>query len=372
MRTEIGRYKEYYIFKLFNDDEKEISHAAVKILTSRLNGAEVKSITVGGVFTDPEYRRLGAVRIIFNEINKFAEKEKCLVTFLHPFATEYYRKFGYERISNHCVLEFPMSALEFAPRYNNLKPYKDTKSAGDLVEIYNEYAKNRNIMIERMPESYPIPEDDKKIYILYDENDKPTAYIYYSEEYNFVINHNIGVNLNVYEMCFASLEDLIKLFGFIRMFEGNIGSVKIHDCAMSPEVELTLKHYEHMSISHYPDISARINNTQKVLSVVTYPEEKGKFIVKVTEPEKSEHSPENTAGIFKVEYQNKKSVVTKLDDNSDFDFSTDIQGLTKLIYGFNTYGYEISKYMRNTKFNNECPDFFRAFPNRPCGTYEHF
>ena len=44
----------------------------------------------------------------------------------------------------------------------------------------------------------------------------------------------------------------------------------------------------------------------------------------------------------------------------------------QLVHGFQSYGKQTAQYARGIVLHNDCDDFFRAFPNRPCGLYDLF
>jgi len=67
----------------------------------------------------------------------------------------------------------------------------------------------------------------------------------------------------------------------MRMYEGELETVKIHDCAMSPEIDLVLREYILVKYTVMPDIMGRILNVEEFLKANAYPEERGHFIVKV-------------------------------------------------------------------------------------------
>ena len=166
---------------------------------------------------------------------------------------------------------------------------------------------------------------------------------------------------------------MTKLFGFIRMFEGEMETVKMENIAMNPEVELRLRHYMHTSITILPDIMARINDVKLFFESVPYPAEAGSFTVKTTEPSRSPWSGDKTNGVWRVDYKDGAATVKKLpDDTADYDFSADIRALTQLVFGYDSYGYDYARHTENTEWRTPAPDFFRAFPRRPAGIFEHF
>jgi len=368
LRREVEECSIHYF--ALDDDGIELSHGGAYYQKSRLNGALVNTQLVGGIGTDPEYRRRGSVRFILEGMFEDAKERNCLVSLLHPFSFAYYRKFGFERVSDHRILEFPMSALSCFERCCNLKKVKDKAQNAILSDIYNEFSENRNIMFPRKEDTN---HGDGHKYIWYDENGKPAAFIALKGTNPFIVNHATGGDLDVYTMCFTTKESLLALFGFIRMYEGEFAKVKIHNTAMAPEIEKLLRHYTHTSITVVPDIMARVNDVGGVLSVVNYPRRKGHFIVKVTEPERTSHSPELTDGVWEVTYENGKGDVKRLaNDYADYDIKCDIPAFTQMIYGYESFGADIAKYVDSVELKNSADDFFAAFPNRPVGAFEHF
>lgn len=342
--------------------------------TMHLCGAEIPAATIGGVGTEPEFRRGGKVRAIFVEMANETAKRGIPLTVLHPFSFAYYRKFGFERVADHRVLEFPMSALAYVPRYSDLVRGTTEEHRAAMEAVYNTFAATRQLLPRRAGYPFPIGGGDRRSYVSYNEAGEADGYIILSIEKYFWVNQMVSVNLNVYEMAFTTPEALMKLFGFMRMFEGELESVKIHDCAMCPEVELRLRNYTHTKITVIPDLMARINDVEALFTLIKYPCAAGTFTVKCTEPEGTPwmaHA-DKTTGIFRVDYKDGAGTVTRLTDDADYDLAADVPALTQLVFGYNIGGYEVARYMENTTFKNPADDFFRAFPTRPGGVFEHF
>lgn len=359
--------------EFFEENGRRVSGGVGFEAQMRLNGAEVKCLKLGGVGTEPEYRRTGLVRRFFDEMDRYALENQCLVTLLHPFSFSYYRKFGFERVADHRILEFPMAALNFAPFFRDMTPCTDSSYRADLAAVYNEFAKKRNIMFRR-DENWAFPTGDggRRTDLWYDAQGRPSAYVIYSVENEFRINRMASINLNVYEMCFTSPEGLMKLMGFLRMFEGELDSVKIHNCAMSPEIERVLRHYTHTGITVVPDIMARINDVEAVLKAVKYPEEKGAFSVRVKAEEGVNCRADRIMGAWQVEYEGGAARVVRLDDGAECGLTCGIGALTQMVFGFESFGADTAAYLPGVELKGDCADFFRAFPNRPGGAYEHF
>ena len=271
------------------------------------------------------------------------------------------------------MLEFPITALNFAPRSPDLIRCLGDTYGEDLAAVYNAFAEqNRHLLPKRNRHSFPTHDGQKKVYLSRDSEGRPDGYIILEIENYFSVNRMASVNLHIHEMAFLTPEALIRLFGFIRMFEGEMETVKIHNTAMMPEVELRLRHYMHTKITVIPDLMARINDVKAFFEAVPYPAEPGRFTVKVTEPATSPWSGEYTTGTWQVDYKDGKSTVTRLADSANYDFSADIPALTQLAFGYESYGFATACYTEHTEWHTEAPDFFRAFPRRPAGIFEHF
>ena len=103
-------------YEVFNDAGVSMSHAGAVTRQTRFAGSNITTLAIGGVGTAPEYRRNGCVRAMFEEILPKAKENGWAVSILHPFSFSYYRKFGYEKVSDHVLLSFPITALDFLPR----------------------------------------------------------------------------------------------------------------------------------------------------------------------------------------------------------------------------------------------------------------
>jgi len=351
------------------DNGEVMAHGSFTTVESRYCGSYIKSLAVGGLGTEPQYRRQGCIRMMFQEAFARAGEAGWAVAFLHPFSFSYYRKFGFEKISDHRILEFPMSAIGFIERCADLVPFSGDTPAQDLLSIYESFSGGRNIMFRRYDTGlFSQVNGGRKpgTYLWYDAQGKPAAYITLSVESEFYINRMRSVNLHVYEMAFTSPQSLRALFGFIRMYEGEIETVKIHNCAMSPEIDMTLSRYTHTSYTDVPDIMARVLDTGAMLRANRYPQESGCFVLKAVD----ETGP--AGGTFRIEYGGGEALVEKIDDTAIYDIAAEIPALTQLLYGYAHYHAENAAYLRGVDLKTPARDFFRAFPKRENGLFEHF
>ena len=152
------------------DDGGETMMAAGSVNTrlTRFGGKYLRTLAVGGLGTLPEYRRQGCVRFLFEEAFKLAPERGWVVSLLHPFSFSYYRKFGYEKIADHKILEFPMAALACFERRSDFKRLDSEDRLGDALNVFERFGANRNILFKRY---------DARNYNLKPENEPATLSI---------------------------------------------------------------------------------------------------------------------------------------------------------------------------------------------------
>ena len=360
-------------FRAVTEQGDHMSGGVMTFRALHFAGRELACGLIGGVGTDPEYRRGGLVREIFTEMAAECDRRAVPLTVLHPFSFAYYRKFGFERVADHRVLEFPITALSFTPRCPDLTRARGDRDGESLAEVYNAFAADgRHLMPRRLPAHFPTEDEKKRVYLSRDENGKPDGYIILETENYFSVNRMVSVNLHVHELVYLTPAALTRLLGFIRMFEGEMETVKIHNAAMAPEIELRLRNYMHTRITVIPDLMARINDVKVFFEAVPYPAAPGSFTFRTAEPPTSPWSGERTNGTWRVDYADGAASVTRLPDGADCDFKADISALTQLVFGYEAYTPATARFTENTVWHTPADDFFRAFPRRPCGAYEHF
>lgn len=375
-----------YIVEVFDDKGYKVGRSHAYIGDCSFNGSTVKAMVIGCVHTATEHRRGGMARKTFEMLEPMIRENNVVVSYLHPFSFPYYRMMGYERVSDHRVLELAITDLEFVERYPCLEHIHLGDDMAPLDQVYNKFSEGRNVMIRRKDsvsadmkivvprymygEPYTYGFKTKQFYLSRDEQGNPDGYVMLSFQMPLQDHWLKDGVLHVEEMCFTTPQALRKLFGFLRMYEGQYDYVRFDNVGMSPEVERMLRRYKYTKISILPDISGRIHDVAGALKANVYPRQKGQFTVKVTDCPKSPFSKELTQGVWQVTYENGKGEVTRLPDDAAADLEADMPAFVQLVHGYESYGPEVARYMHGVKLNTDCDDFFRAFPNRPAGGYE--
>ena len=354
-------------YQMCREDGAEMAHGTIDTRMTRFAGSRIPTMTVGGVGTKPQYRRQGTVRALLEKLLPAAREYGWYVSILHPFSFSFYRKFGYERVADTVIADMPMTALDFLPRYADLIPLDEAEHPEDIVSVFERFSQKRNLSFDRTS-----PEQFRKqrceTYLYYNAEGRCTGYVITQIENHYDnINRMISDNLHVYEIVYLDKDALTHLLSFLRMYEGELKTVRFHDIGMTPEVDLCLKHFMDTTYDIHPDIMARILDTEAMLRVNAYPTERGIFTLRV------EDTLPDVAGTFRVEYENGKCEVERLDnDLAKADLTVGPTALAKLFYGTDAFNAELASYLDGVKMENDASDFFRAFPKRINGLYEHF
>ncbi|MBP3919592.1 MAG: GNAT family N-acetyltransferase [Clostridia bacterium] len=348
------------------EDGKEMSHAGIDTKLTRFAGGWIPTMTVGGVGTLPQYRRQGCVRAMLEDLLPRAREFGWYVSLLHPFSFSYYRKFGYERVADTVICDMPMSALDFLPRYPDLIPLDEAKHPEDILSVFETFSKNRNLTFQRS-DIGNFKKKDSVTYLYYNEAGVCEGYVITQiDNYYDGINRMVSVNLIVHEIVYLNKNALMHLLSFLRMYEGELKTVHFRDIGMTPEVDLCFKHFMDTKYDMHPDIMARVLDTEAMLRANAYPTEHGVFVLRV------EDNLETVRGTYRVEYERGSCEVELLSDTAKADLTVGATALSKFFYGTDAFCDETAAYLDGVKIEGNTRDFFRAFPKRINGLYEHF
>lgn len=85
------------IWAAFDEESGEMmSTVYVTDYRVQFDGGRYKMGGIGGVASLPQYRRAGGIRACFQKALPILYREGYVFSYLYPFSTAYYRKFGYE------------------------------------------------------------------------------------------------------------------------------------------------------------------------------------------------------------------------------------------------------------------------------------
>lgn len=137
---EISSYKGYKV----EQNNKVASAVFFSKRMMHFNDKIIKTGTISYVATLPEFRNKGYIKEIFKKILLQLRKDGYILSSLYALKIEYYKKFGYETVSQ--SLTYTIKP-EIIPSYKNEKLYDikyiKNKNYADYVNYYNKNIYNR-------------------------------------------------------------------------------------------------------------------------------------------------------------------------------------------------------------------------------------
>ena len=349
--------------KAVSCEGETMSSGTFQLRQVRFGGRYVQVMSVGGLETKPQFRRMGLVRKMMAEGEQFAARNGVSIAILHPFSFSYYRKFGYERVSDTLIISFPLSAIGFVPYFRDMKPL-----TADLVPAYIDYydafSKDRNLMFRQYPDNI----DTRGVYVLLEGN-KITGHVKLDNQKHFDgVNRCDPDGLFLRQIGFLSPDALTKVLGFLRMFEGEQEKVTVCDAGPVPELDLFLKNYMHTEYVLRPDIMAKVLDTEKALLLAKYRPGSGDFTLRVVDADP------RIGGTYRVEVDGDGGCKAKRvdGDSHEPDIILSPQALSKLIFGYDSYTPSTAEYLPGVSVTDTSYKVLDAFPKQISGWFEHF
>ena len=327
--------------------------AGVEICNFKVNycGNFIGTVVVDGVCSQPEYRRMGGIREIFNKIGETAAENDWVLGFLHPFSISYYEKFGYANLNRLFAVKVPFEKLAHIPRNTDVVLYTGEQFE-ELCELYNKIAFRDNLMTLR---------DDKKYFC--STPYESAEYTYFRRDANGVADGYVRFKVNrpnelIAEELFALTPDaLYGLIGFLRNYDGIVKTLTVCKQYQGSDFACIADRIDGVAYEYNGSVAGRIYNIRKLLGTNEYPEEYGRFSIL------SIDDIEQNKGIFDVEYQNGKAVVTHRDDG-DYDISLTAPAAARIMLAGEGHTEKTAAYINGVEIKGDASGFFRAFPHR--------
>ena len=292
---------------------------------------EMGGITAIGTY--PEYSKHGLMDKLIRETLTVMRKEKRYISYLFPFSIPYYRKKGWEIMSD--IVEFTVKDTQF-PTYMSLPGQirrVDTR-AQDVVSIYEQYASRthgamiRNTIAwnEKFHEDYweeKFVDTDVQLQaaVYYNEDDEPQGYIYYRiMEENFYID----------EIVYLQEEARKGLWNFVSAHKSMVYNAYGKTAGNEPVAFLLEDSKIIQKVSPY--FMARIVDVEKFLE--TYPFDEPNFHIRF---QVVDRLVDWNNGIYDISSQDWKVKITEIDDQNDREDITvqmSIQTLTTMLLGY--------------------------------------
>lgn len=169
-----------------DDDVTMMSSFIMQPFSIRFDGHQESMFSIGGVATLPQYRRQGGIRACFEKALPYLYDKNVVFSYLYPFSTAYYRKFGYELCCKRQSYKVALAHIpSFTPEGHSYLVDETTAAmaAKDIPEIYDAWQKRYNMMV--LGESYDFEfiqsanpyKDQIFTYVYRSADEKPLAYM---------------------------------------------------------------------------------------------------------------------------------------------------------------------------------------------------
>lgn len=347
---EIDNKLEMPVLGAFNNG-KLIAGAEIYNYKCNYCGNFVNTVVLDGICSQPEYRRMGGVRAIFDDVGKTAIQNDITIGFLSPFSISYYEKFGFANLNRSFSIKVPFNNLSNFERSNDVELYTG-EQFNELCELYNKCTKKENLMMIRESKSYfcdkPFENTDYT-YIHRNKSGEADGYV------RFKVNRPEEL---VAEELFVLTPDALRgIIGFLRSYDGIVKTLVVKKQYPGSPFACIADRIDNTNYEYTGGIAARIYNLKKLLESNVYPKEYGKFSI-LSLDELNENK-----GIFDVEYKNGKASVTKR-NSGDYDISLSPTAAARLLLAGEGHTKETAIFIDGVELKNNADDFFRAFPHR--------
>ncbi len=315
----------------FEDDgQTMMSYFAALPYMVQFDGKEYKMAGIGGVASLPQYRRRGGIRGCFEAALPSMYQDGVAFSYLYPFSTAYYRKFGYEmgceKMQYHVRLS-SMERFETGGSIHLLEPGKLLPE--EIRQIYRTWQENYNMMVINEDFEYawvgrsnPV-KDQEFTYVYRSGTGIPMGYMTVK-----TVHEPDGRNLNCTRFCFTCGEGLKGLFQVLLALESNHEYVTL---TLPTDVDMSLFFPEWSSGASARKLYAgmvRVVNVETVLKGARYIGS-GKVSISISDGQIKENN-----GVFEVAFQDGRAVsVQKVCGNGDVDMDMGINEFSHLIIG---------------------------------------
>lgn len=354
-----------FIWKFNEEDDKEVEMpvlgafhegrlvAGVELFDFKCNycGNLINVLVLSGVCSQPEFRGMGSVRAIFDEVGRTAVQNDITAGFLAPFSIEYYEKFGYANLNRTFAVRVPFENLKHVPHDNSVELYTG-EQFDELCALHNKCVFKENLMTIR---------EDKKHFC-----DKPLE----NADYTYIHRNSAGEadgyvrfgikrpdELVAQELFVLTPDALKGIVGFLRNYDGIAKTLLVRKQYQGSPFACFADRINGTSYEYQGGTAGRIYNMKKLLESNEYPQEHGKFSIL------SLDGFEQNKGIFDVEYINGSSTVTRRADG-DHDIALTPPAAARLLLAGEGHTSQTAVYIDGVTLKNNADDFFRAFPHR--------
>jgi len=184
---------------------------------------DAKEYSMGGiasVATYPEHRRNGVVNGLLETALNTMRESKQVLSYLHPFDIDFYRRYGYELVSNLKKLTITKADIY---HYKGVSGYVERTNGQEHIaeanSIYHRYCEKYNGMLKRSSKWWQDTRSrDYTLAIYYSQNNDPLGYVFYR------ISEGV---LQIREYIYLDESSRRGLWNFIANHDSMVKSIEI-------------------------------------------------------------------------------------------------------------------------------------------------
>lgn len=353
----------------FSDSGEMMSCIEVDPFVSNFDGEAVKMAGIGGVSTLAQYRGSGGIRGCFEHILPDLYKDGCELSYLYPFSTGYYEKFGYAMCGDKLRYIINLRSLKHLDGADGeVFLHEGNIHLDDIKKVYKEYTKNFNICHIRSDadfkglENAEPAKDTNYTYIYKAKNGEPKGVMSFKK-----ILEDDG---KFYMACgnafwFSDSEGLKGLLNFTAAFVTYYEAIRfflpahINITSFVAEWAIYPNKIESFSLG-----MARVIDVKKILLLAKYRGE-GSIKIKISDRQ----LPQNNH-TFKADFAGSHAVSVEVDDIAGEDISLSVGDFSRLILGDRSV--EELQYMEKIIVNCDNSLLEKIFYKKPIFLLENF
>ena len=351
----------------FTDNNEMMSCFTITDFQQNFDGSGCKMGGIGGVATLPAYRRHGGIRSCFEHALPEMYKENYDLSYLYPFSTAYYRKFGYENCVQRYQVVINLGLLKPNPTGGHFilaeqsRPLTDEIRAIDAV-----WEKEFNMMVRHDEGDYDWikktdpPKKQEYTYVCFDSGNHPVAYTTFRMQMQ-----PDGRNLVCSRLAFLNTEGYNILMSLFKSLAADHALVKFQLPAL-PAMEYLMPEWS-LGAAHWELVPAgmvRVINVREIFRKAVY-RGSGEALIAVSDPQIEENS-----GTWHVVFENGKAVNVELTEEEP-EIAMKIETFSALICGVMPFSDAV-RWMPGLRVLRETPDLEKIFYQKPQMIVDYF
>lgn len=349
-----------------DDDQTMMSYFIAKPYPIHFDHHHCKMIGIGGVASLPQYRRMGGIRRCFEVSLPAMYDDDAEFSYLYPFSTAYYRKFGYEMCCERLAYRIRLSAIRPFSVEGSCKLVEPGNfMLEDIRSVYQVWQNKYNLMVENEDFEYAWvhksnpPKDQCFTYVYKSKSGVPKAFITFCKEENAS-----GRNLKCSRFFYTDIEGFQGLMNLVHSCSSDHQYITFE---LPPDQIITpLLPEWSMGAGSCEKVfcgMVRVINVQKVLMMAEY-HGSGTIKIQVTDP----FIPQNHH-TFSVFFENDAALNVSIAEGPA-DISLGIGDFSRLIVGM--YDANATRFMEAVQVNSDIETISKVFFQKPNLLTEYF